>query len=602
MQGIFCRNHNGSMDQSENHWPKQDSYENEIDPNCPEVRKITANSTIVEEKKDILSRFERFSNWQRLKTAIALCMMYKQRLKASMNKAISGSSAKETSQNSNRRSNRTSSAVVPVMVNDLEQAEIEVIKLVQADAFEKEIKALKGLQADAKRDCRQWDKRKKVAMKKTSSLHTLDPFLDINGVLRVGGRIKKANLTDSLKTPIILPKAGHVTTLIIRHVHEKTQHSGRGFTLNELRTNGYWIVNGNAAVQHFISKCVRCRYLRGSAGEQKMANLPMSRLDPAPPFTYCAVDYFGPWHVKEGRKEVKRYGALFTCMASRSIHIEVAHSMEKDSFLQALRRFICRRGPIRELRSDQGTNFVGAENEMKKALQEMDDSQIKAELLKHDIDWVRNPAKASNFGGVWERQIRSVRNIMTALMREHGHSLDDEALRTLMCEAEAVVNSRPLTVDTLSDPLSPLPLSPNALLTGKSKLILPPPGKFQREDVYCKRRWRRVQHIANEFWVRWSKEYLQSLQVRNKWTQQRRNFAEGDVVLLKDNNTCRNQWSLAKVLTARQDDQGQVRSVTVQTSKGSKLDRPINKLVLLLESSNERPGIPDEEPRCEILE
>jgi len=168
-------------------------------------------------------------------------------------------------------------------------------------------------------------------MKRTSSLHTLDPFLDSNGVLRVGGRIK---------TPIILRKAGHVTTLIIRHVHEKTQHSVRGVTLNELCTNGYWIINGNAAVQHFISKCVSCRYLRGSTGEQKMANLPKSRLEPAPPFTYCAVDYFGPWHVKEGRKEVKRYGALFTCMASRSIHIEVAHSMETDSFLQALRRFI----------------------------------------------------------------------------------------------------------------------------------------------------------------------------------------------------------------------------------------------------------------------
>jgi len=141
-----------------------------------------------------------------------------------------------------------------------------------------------------------------------------------------------------------------------------------------------------------------------------------------------------------------------------------------------------------------------------------------------------------------------------------------------MCEAEAVVNSRPLTVDTLSDPLSPLLLTPNTLLTGKSKLILPPPGNFQREDVYCKRRWRRVQHIANEFWIRWSKEYLQSLQVRNKWTRQRRNFTEGDVVLLKDKNTCRNQWSLAKVLATRQDDQGQVRSVTVQTSKGSMLD------------------------------
>ena len=129
----------------------------------------------------------------------------------------------------------------------------------------------------------------------------------------------------------------------------------------------------------------------------------------------------------------------------------------------------------------------------------MDDDQRKAELLKHDIDWVRNPATASNFSGVWEREIRSARNIMAALMREHGRSLDNEAFRTLMCETEAVVNNRPLTVDTLSDPLSPLPLTPSTLLTGKTKLVLPPPGKFQREDFYCKQRWKRVQHIANEF-------------------------------------------------------------------------------------------------------
>ena len=133
-----------------------------------------------------------------------------------------------------------------------------------------------------------------------------------------------------------------------------------------------------------------------------MANLPISRVEPASPFSYCAVYCFGPWYVKGGRGEVKRYGTLFTCMASRAIHIEVAHSMETDSFLQALRHVIARRGPIRELRSDQGTNFVGAENELKRALQEMDEEKIKAELLKYNIDWVRNPATASNFGGASE--------------------------------------------------------------------------------------------------------------------------------------------------------------------------------------------------------
>ena len=139
----------------------------------------------------------------------------------------------------------------------------------------------------------------------------------------------------------------------------------------------------------------------------------------------------------------------------------------------------------------------------------MGDKRIKAELLKHNIDWIRNPAMASNFGGAWERQIRSVRNIMAALMKQHGHSLDGESLQTLLCEVKTVVNSRPLTTASLSDPLSPLPLTPSTLLTGKTKLILPPPGKFQREDAYCKRCWRCVQHIANEFWSNIYRAYKQ---------------------------------------------------------------------------------------------
>ena len=114
-------------------------------------------------------------------------------------------------------------------------------------------------------------------------------------------------------------------------------------------------------VRQFISKCVTCRHLRGSQGEQKMADLPKSRVEPTPPFTYCGVDYFGPWHVQRRRSVLKRYGALFTCLASRAVHIEVADSLETDSFINALRRLICRRGSVREIRCYRGTNFIGAE-------------------------------------------------------------------------------------------------------------------------------------------------------------------------------------------------------------------------------------------------
>ena len=119
-----------------------------------------------------------------------------------------------------------------------------------------------------------------------------------------------------------------------------------------------------------------------------MADLPEDRLEPAPPFTFSAVDYFGPWYVKEGRRELKRYGVLFTCLSSRAIHLEVSNSLDTDSFLNAYRRFVCRRGPVRQLRSDQGTNFIGAMNELQQAVTELNHERIREELLSNNCDWV----------------------------------------------------------------------------------------------------------------------------------------------------------------------------------------------------------------------
>ncbi|KAK3716446.1 hypothetical protein QZH41_007055 [Actinostola sp. cb2023] len=189
-----------------------------------------------------------------------------------------------------------------------------------------------------------------------------------------------------------------------------------------------------------------------------MADLPKERVTPAPPFTFTGVDYFGPYIIKTGRKEVKRYGALFTCLASRAVHIEIANSLETDSFIQALRRFIARRGPVRTIRSDNGTNFVGAQAELRQAIKEMDHGQIRDKLRKQEIDWIFNPPAASHMGGVWERQIQTTRKVLAGLLQEHGNRLDDESLRTLMCEVEAVINSRPLTfISNDIDDLEPLP-------------------------------------------------------------------------------------------------------------------------------------------------
>lgn len=165
-------------------------------------------------------------------------------------------------------------------------------------------------------------------------------------------------------------------------------------------------------------------------------------------------------------------------------------------------------------------------------------------------------------------------------MLSHGHSLNDESFRTLLVEVEAIMNSRPITTDGINDPDS-LPLSPINLLTMKSMVIRPPPGVFQKEDLYCRRRWRRVQHLSNEFWSKWRREYLQILQIRSKWTSHQRNMKVGDVVIVKDDNASRNVWKLGVVTEVHPSNDGDVRSVSIRQN-GSIYKRPVNKLVLLV--------------------
>ena len=217
-------------------------------------------------------------------------------------------------------------------------------------------------------------------------------------------------------------------------------------------------------------------------------------------------------------------------MGSRSVHLETANSLDSSSFINASRRFMNRRGAVRQLRSDQGTNFIGARGELKAALCEMNQDHVQDYLLKNGCEWIPfkfNVPHSSHMGGTWERMIRSVRNALEPLLLQAGSQLDDETLRTLLTEVECIINSRPLSIDNLCDAEAPEPLTPNHRLTMKPKRVLPPPGKFQRADMYCRRRWRRVQYLANEFWLRWRGEFLQMLQVRQKWVQPERNLTVG---------------------------------------------------------------------------
>lgn len=373
-------------------------------------------------------------------------------------------------------------------------------------------------------------------------------------------------------------------------------------TLNRIRAEGFWIIGCTHAVSEFIAKCVKCRKYRRPTETHKMSDLPEERLKIAPPFTYCGVDLFGPWLIKEGRKELKRYGVLFTCMSCRAVHLETANSLTTDSFINALRRFLAIRGPIRQLRSDRGTNIIGAKNELKANMPNLNQEQITEFLRKEGCDWFEfkfNVPSSSHMGGAWERQIRTIRSVLTSILDNAGGQLDDESLRTFMMEAAAIVNSRPLTVENLNDPKSSAPITPNQLLTMKTKVLLPPVGSFQDADIYSRKYWRRVQHLANVFWSRWVKEFLPTLQVRQKWTKEETEIQIGDVVLVKDENLARNSWPLARVVEVFPSQDQRVRKVKLAMgdaaldARGRRkrdvtyLERPIHKLVVLVRYSSE---------------
>jgi hypothetical protein len=464
-----------------------------------------------------------------------------------------------------QKQNKTRITNSNVTSSEMKKAERAILAYTQRNSFGQDITGLNSSDG---------------AVNKKSNIYRLDPFIDgQDGLLRVGGRIRRACVAIDAKHPILLPKQSHVTTLIIRDQHHSLGHAGRNHVLSSLR-NKFWIINANACVRNVLYRCVICRKLREPVTTPKMADLPSDRVEQSPPFSNVGIDYFGPFIVKEGRKTMKRYGALFTCLVSRAVHIETAISLETDSFINALRRFIARRGPPQLIRSDNGTNFRGAERELRETVAKMDNPMIQNYLLRHNVNWTFNPPSASHMGGVWERQVRSIRKILSALVHEHAGRLNDESLRTLLCEVENIINSRPLT--TLSDNVDDVePLTPNHMLMPRAYYVLPPPGHFQKEDMYLRKRWRHVQYLANLFWSRWRTEYLSTLQIRQKWNTQKRNLEIGDIVLIKADNEMRNNWPMGRVIKAHPDSQGTVRSVRLKT-QASEMDRPVHKLVLLV--------------------
>jgi hypothetical protein len=445
-------------------------------------------------------------------------------------------------------------------VSEVQFAEMFIVKHVQQGSYEAELTKLQSGQSVCK----------------SSSLSDLVPLLNEDGLLCVGGRLRHANLHDSQKHPWIIPHGHEIALKIVREIHNDA-HLGTEWTLSLLRAK-YWITRARTVVKKVRHNCVGCRRLNASPCLQKMADLPPERLKPGePPFLFVGVDYFGPFSVKVGRSETKRYGCVYTCLNTRAIHIEVINSLDTHSFLNGLRRFMSRRGSPKKIFSDNGTNFVGGQAELKRGIKELQFSTVHRYCVDREIEWVFNPPCASHMGGVWERLIRTIRKVLSSLLMKSKQRLTDEILFTFMCEVESIINGRPIT--KVSSEVNDLnPLTPNHLLLLRSGPD-PPPGVFLQDHMY-RQRWRYTQHLVEQFWRRWIREYLPELQKRQKWTDKHRNIKENDLVLLCDESTPRGLWPLGIIVQTMEGRDGLVRAVKVRT-KSSVFTRPTTKVVLL---------------------
>lgn len=445
--------------------------------------------------------------------------------------------------------------------SDLQEAEKLLIRQAQKEAYSEEYTAL--MHGRELLTC--------------SKIKSLNPRLDEDMILRLNGRLVYAEkMSYNMRYPIILPRKHPVTQLIVQYYHSKGEHAcGTNQVMAELSAK-YWIPGGREEVRNCEMHCLPCKLKKARITTQLMAPLPRSRVtQPIRAFSITSVDYAGPFLTKQGRGRVqtKRYLCLFTCHASRAVHLEMAYALDTNSFLNAFNRFINRRGVPIEMTSDNGSNFVGADRELMELVTQLDQDRIIKESTTRGIKWSFNPPLGPHFGGIHESLVKSAKRALHATL--HKADITDEELCTGFTGAEALLNSRPLTYQSADFRDEP-PITPNHFLHGSCGGQLAP-DIIDGRDFNPRRRWRLVQELIKHFWSRWMKEWLPLLQQRHKWKDVKKDVHIGDVVIVADPGSTRGEWPLGRVLEVYPGKDGHVRVARIQVGIKTML-RPIVRL------------------------
>lgn len=398
------------------------------------------------------------------------------------------------------------------------------------------------------------------------------PFIDKDGLLHVGGRIDKSDLAYMQKHQILLPSHHVLTENIIREMHLKNHHSGPQTTLHSLRQK-FWLFVGSKQIQSVIRKCMTCFKFSAKPVDYVMGDLPASRMQVSRPFLYVGADFCGPFYIKEkkfrNRGKEKIYVCIFICMSTKAVHLEVVSEMTTKAFIRALSRFTSRRGLAAHIFSDNGSNYIGTNNQFKEIYSLLNSESAKDEInqfaLKNQITWHFTPPLSPHFNGICEATVKIFKHHLKSVIGDLLFTY--EHFETLTVEIEGILNSRPL-YPMSSDPNDLLAMSPAQHLIGEPLNPLPENDVL---DIPANRLdcWDHLKKIRQDFWSRFRLDCLNEFQMRKKWVKDGVQLKEGMIVLLKDKSVPCFHWPLSRVVEVHPGEDGIVRVATVKTANST---------------------------------
>lgn len=409
---------------------------------------------------------------------------------------------------------------------------------------------------------------------------SLGLFLD-GDVIRCSGRIDHANLPYHTRYPLLLPNKHHLVTLLVNDMHDKVMHAGLRDTLCKLREN-YWVLRGRQRVKTIINKCVRCKKLEGRPYQYPTPPpLPKERVEDGEPFEVVGVDYTGAIRVGHPTSDNdKAYVVIFTCAATRAVHLELTKDLTAESFLNLFRRFTARRSCPRMIISDNATNFKLGSDLLHHVLEE---NRVQQELEYLECKWRFIPPRAPWFGGFYERLVGLIKSSLKKVME--NKKLDSDELHTLVVEIECRLNNRPLGY-TNTDLGELEALTPSHLLMGRRINSIPAidHSSHQEDPSYLNtiplsQRYFKISKALKQWHKQWKGEYLTSLvgkMGKRSGSDIINKIKPGDVVLVHTEGN-REGWPMAVVQEIFRGKDGVVRTAKVKTRLGSVV-RTINKL------------------------